>query len=154
MLAVDIPHFCQKFVNVFELAIDGRKPDIRHVIKLFQAVHHKLADFRAKDFSAIRRANVHFNPARKAFDGVHRNRPLFAGRHDAVSKLFLLKRLAPVIFLHDIERRLLNRLVCREFVAAFEAFPAAADNAAALRVSGIYDFIVIFSANRATHSGI
>ena len=88
----------------------------------------------------------------KLFDGFHGDRSLFASRDNPSQKFFSLKEFAPVVRFDDIQGIIFNRFIGRKFVVAFQTLPSAADNTPFLGIPRIYDFIVIFSANWATHT--
>src|SRR6266568_7977377 len=50
--AEDLFDLALDLLQVHELAVDGREPDVGHLIQVAQAIHHHLADLPARDLDA------------------------------------------------------------------------------------------------------
>src|SRR5215813_7998299 len=143
--------FVHELGDVLKFQVDGGEADIGDLIKVFQAAHDHLADFRCRAFALRRSLHEGFDCIDYSFELGGRDGAFLAGakqsRHDFVA----VERFAPAIFLDDHVWDFVDPLVGGESPLAFQALAAAAYRIALPRFAGIDDPIFDVSAEWALH---
>lgn len=125
---VDEPvQFLEKHVDVLELPVHGRKPDVRHLVYGIQELHQNLADHTAFDFGNRRVAHFSLDIGNNDLELAHRHGTFLTGAKKAAENFVTAEFFPAAVLLNDDKRSFLDRLESGEPPAALLAFPAATD---------------------------
>src|SRR2546426_1385967 len=143
--------FLHEFVQIPELAVDAGKSDVGNLVHLFQTLHQALADGGSREF--LLRALLHqvLDLLDDILEGVHGDRPLFAGSQEAGHQLGPVEGLPPAILLDHHERNLVDPLVGGEAARARETFTAASHDMPLFPFPGVHHLVLGVSTERAFH---
>ena len=141
-----------EFLDVFEVEIDGCKPDIRDFVVAAQAVHDELADFTgfALALGGLDDEGLGFiDDLLELADGYG---ALLACAHQTVENFLAVKTLTASVFLYHHVGDFVDALVGGEAFFALQAFAAAADGIRFLALARIHDFVIFKPAKGAFHA--
>ncbi len=140
-----------ELVDVLELSIHGRKPDIGDLVQLVQLLHDFFTHNPTFDFTFAHLLDPLFDPVSCSFDGCRADRPFLAGFFHPGEDLGSVERLAATIFLHDDRKILLHSFVRRIATLAPETLAAAADDLAFFGHAGVDHLVFEIIAERTFH---
>src|SRR5262249_49650602 len=133
--------FVRKLVDVAEMTIHRREPDVRDFIEALELLHHERADLGGRDFllGALLEGRPH--PVGPRFPGGDAPRPLLAGLQEAGDQLRPLEPFARAVLLHHHVGDLVDPLVAGEALTAAEALAPPPDYFAFLRFARVDDLV-------------
>src|SRR5208337_4091788 len=143
--------FGHELLYVFEVEIDGGKPDVRDFIVAAETVHDELADLAGLALALGGLDDEGLRLIDDLLQLADRHRTLLACAHQAVEYLLAVKALAAAVFLHHHVRDFVDALVGGEALLALQAFAAAADGIGFLALARIHDFVILKPAEGAFH---
>ena len=129
-----------KGADVLELAIDGSEADIGNLIYALQLIHDQLADLSRGNFPFHLVLQCLLDLAGDLLQRSHGNGTLFTGLQHAAQQLALVKGLAAAVTLDDHQRKTFHDLIGGEALVTLQTFAAAANAAALLSGTGVYNF--------------
>src|SRR5688572_15711663 len=142
-MALERTHFVGKVIHVAEVAIDRRKPHVRHLIELLQLRHHERAQFASQDLALWTVVEDLLGAIGDLVDVRRFDGPLLAGLEQAGHELRALEALTGAVFLHNHVRDLFDPFIAREaFLARLVQTLAAATNDIALAALARVDHLV------------
>jgi hypothetical protein len=150
--ADEVFELAHEFGNVFEFEIDGRKADVGHLIKLFEAAHYYFPELRGLALALRRVLNVFFDRIDYRFKLDGGNGAFFAGAKQPGHDLVALEKLAAAVFFDDHVGNLVDSFVRRKSPAAFETLAPTANRIAVLRLARINNLIFQKSAKWTLHN--
>src|SRR5262245_22100392 len=130
-----------ELVDVAEMPVDGRKPDVGDFVQPFELLHYKGTDVGGGDLFLGPLLQRGFNAVRDAFEGGHADRTLLARLEQPRDQLLPLEPLARSVLLDHHVRDLVDPLVAGEPFPAVQALAASPDDFPLLRLSRIDDLV-------------
>lgn len=140
-----------ELLDVFELSVNGGKPDVGHAVELMELLHHLLADLGTSDLPLALLLKVELDPVDDLLEKVHADRSLFAGLFQSVEDLQTVKGFPSTILLDHGRKGFLGPLAGGKAFVTTQAFPAATDRFFILRQTRIDNLAVAMAAKRTLH---
>lgn len=118
--------FFDKFIDVFEVAVDGRKADVCHFVIFADFLHGAASDFAGGDFAVKVGFDGRNDRVNDLVDDFRLNVAFPAGFFDAGTDFCAIQVFECAIALDDLQFRLNDGFVGCESMPASIAFPAPA----------------------------
>ena len=128
-----------KGTDVLELTVDGGEADIGDLVHILQFFHDQLTDFGRGDLALHLILESLLNVIGDFFQCSHGNRALLTGLQHTAQQLALIKGLTVSVTLDDHQRQTFHGLIGGEALVALQTLTAAANAAALLGGTGVYD---------------
>lgn len=143
--------FVHELINVLELAVDRREPDIGNLVELVQLLHDFFADDPTFNFTFAHLLDPLLDAIRDVLDRGRADGSFLAGFLEAGQDFRAVERLAPPVFLHDYRENFFNPLVGR--IAAFtaETLAAPSNDLAFLGHTRVHHLVFELVAERTFH---
>src|SRR3989442_7957088 len=137
-------------LEVHELPVDRREPDIRDLVEVAKSGHHHLADLSTRYLDPTRPAQLGVDVVHDRSEPLRRDVPLLGRLLQPVEEFLGVEVLTPAVLLGDEERHRLDSLIRGEALPALQAFSPAANRLPDLRIAGVDHLQVVVTAVRAT----
>ena len=147
----ELVEFLKEGVDVLELAVNGGKPHVGHLVQVLQPVHDHFPDLDAGNLPLQGALQLLLDLIGDVLDGLGADRPLFAGLHETADDLRPVEALTAPVPLDHQKGQTLHDLIGGESLAAAETLPPAADGGALFGRSGINDLAFAVTAVRTAH---
>src|SRR5208283_312275 len=151
LLGLQLFDFVNEVRGFLKPAVDAGETHVGDLVNVAQAVHDHRADELGGHFALEFAGHRGDDVIHQIFHGLRTDGTFLTGLFDAGQKFFARKFLMPPIALEHHQPFTFDFLVSGEAMAAFGAFPAAADGGSLARGARVNDFIFLTAALGATH---
>src|SRR6267142_1965426 len=131
----------RELVDVAEVTIHRRKPDVRHFVEPLELFHHESADVRRCNFLLGTLLQRRLHSIGHRLERRDADRPLFTRFEQPCDQLLPVEPFARAVLLHHHVRNLVDPLVAGEPLPAVEAFAPAPDDLPFLRFARVDDLV-------------
>src|SRR6266403_125725 len=142
-----------EFFDVLEVQIDRSEPDIGDLVEFLDSVHQEFADLAGLTLALGRFMDKTLDFVDQGFELCRGDRPLLAGFQQPLQNFLAVEALPASVLLDDHVRDFVDAFVRGETAAAFQTFPAAANQVPDSALARVDNFVVREGTERALHLG-